>query len=155
MEACHADGDRRLLDIIEKDLGLQVVVEDHCTGLKPFYHQTLRQDDPYQSLADGYLDQAPCARMKTLEANVEFSGQLAKEYGVDGVLYVYHKFCSCYGVTKKGFLEHFQALDLPVLDISTDYSESDHGQLKTRIEAFIEVLDAKRSQSDERQAVNA
>jgi len=150
-----ADGDRRLLDIIEKELGLPVVVEDHCTGLKPFYHTTIENDDPFQTLADGYLDQAPCARMKTLEANVEFSGQLAQEYGVDGVLYVYHKFCSCYGVTKKGFLDHFQSLDLSVLDISTDYSESDHGQLKTRLEAFIEVLNAKRSQANELQTVNA
>jgi predicted CoA-substrate-specific enzyme activase len=150
-----ADGDRRLLDIIENELGLQVVVEDHCTGLKPFYHTTPQNGDPFQALADGYLDQAPCARMKTLEANVEFSGQLAREYAVDGVLYVYLKFCSCYGVTKKGFLDHFQSLDLPVLDISSDYSESDHGQLKTRIEAFIEVLNAKRSPTHELQAVNA
>ncbi|MFZ4855556.1 MAG: 2-hydroxyacyl-CoA dehydratase [Desulfuromonadaceae bacterium] len=150
-----ADGDRRLLDIIEKELGLQVVVEDHCTGLKPFYHTTSYNDDPFQSLADGYLDQAPCARMKTLEANVEFSGRLAREYAADGVLYVYHKFCSCYGVTKKEFLVHFQGLDLPVLDISADYSESDHGQLKTRIEAFIEVLNAKRSQTNEPYIINA
>jgi predicted CoA-substrate-specific enzyme activase len=149
------DGDRRLLDIIEDELGLQVVVEDHCTGLKPFYHTIREQEDPYQALADGYLDQAPCARMKTLEANVEFSGQLAREYDVDGVLYVYLKFCSCYGVTKKGFLDHFQSLDIPVFDISSDYSESDHGQLKTRIEAFIEVLNAKRSASHDKIAVNA
>lgn len=150
-----ADGDRRLLEIVEKDLGLQVVVEDHCTGLKPFYHTTRASADPFQALADSYLDQAPCARMKTLQDNVEFSGQLAQEYGVDGVLYVYHKFCSCYGVTKKEFLGHFQNLDLPVLDISADYSESDHGQLKTRIEAFIEVLNAKRSQANEQKIVNA
>jgi predicted CoA-substrate-specific enzyme activase len=31
-----AEGDRRLLEIIEDELGLQVVVEDHCTGVKPF-----------------------------------------------------------------------------------------------------------------------
>ena len=149
------DGDRRLLDIIEDELGLQVVVEDHCTGLKPFYHTIREQDDPYQALADGYLDQAPCARMKTLEDNVEFSGQLAREYDVDGVLYVYLKFCSCYGVTKKGFLDHFQSLDIPVIDISSDYSESDHGQLKTRIEAFIEVLNARRSADYGKISVNA
>ena len=148
------DGDRRLLDIIEDELGLQVVVEDHCTGLKPFYHTIREQDDPFQALADGYLDQAPCARMKTLEDNVEFSGRMAQEYAVDGVLYVYLKFCSCYGVTKKGFLDHFQRLDLPVLDISSDYSSSDHGQLKTRIEAFVEVLNAKRSAHYEKLVVN-
>lgn len=149
------DGDRRLLDIIEDELGLQVVVEDHCTGLKPFYHTIREQDDPFRALADGYLDQAPCARMKTLEDNVAFSGKLAREYNADGVLYVYLKFCSCYGVTKKGFLDHFQQQDIPVLDISSDYSESDHGQLKTRIEAFVEVLNAKRSADNGKIALNA
>jgi benzoyl-CoA reductase/2-hydroxyglutaryl-CoA dehydratase subunit BcrC/BadD/HgdB len=143
------------LNIIEEELGLQVVVEDHCTGLKPFYHTIREQDDPFQALADGYLDQAPCARMKTLEDNVNFSVQLAREYEVDGVLYVYLKFCSCYGVTKKGFLDEFQNRDIPVLDISSDYSESDHGQLKTRIEAFIEVLNAKRSASNDKIVANA
>lgn len=150
------DGDRRLLDIVEEELGLQVVVEDHCAGLKPFYHTIRDHADPFRALADGYLDQSPCARMKTLEDNAEFSGNLALEYQVDGILYVYLKFCSCYGITKKGFLDYFQKLDIPVLDISSDYSASDHGQLKTRIEAFIEVLNAKRSETYEyQQAVNA
>jgi benzoyl-CoA reductase/2-hydroxyglutaryl-CoA dehydratase subunit BcrC/BadD/HgdB len=87
--------------------------------------------------------------MKSLKENVEFSGRLAREYDVDGVLYVYLKFCSCYGVSKKGFQQHFQKLDLPVLEISSDYSENDRGQLKTRIEAFIELLNAKRSKANE------
>lgn len=144
-----ADGDRRLLDILEKDLGVSVVVEDHCAGLKPFYGTVEETGDPYLALANGYLDQAPCARMKTLEDNISFAGQLAQEYRVDGVLYVYLKFCSCYGITKKPFLDHFQSLDIPVLDLSSDYSGSDHGQIKTRIEAFIEVIQAKRSQKNE------
>ena len=140
-----ADGDRRLLDIIEGEIGARVVVEDHCAGLKPFYHNIAESGDPYLALADGYLDQAPCARMKTLDDSVHFAGRLAQEYEVDGVLYVYLKFCSCYGVTKKPFIDHFQCLDIPVLDLSSDYSGSDHGQIKTRLEAFVEVLKAKRS----------
>lgn len=139
-----ADGDRRLLDLIEDEIGMQVVVEDHCTGLKPFYHTIVEQADPFRALADGYLDQAPCARMKSLEDNVEFSVSLAQEYAVDGVLYVSLKFCSCYGIAKKAFLDRFQSFGIPVLDVSSDYSESDHGQLKTRIEAFVEVLEARR-----------
>lgn len=141
-----ADGDRRLLDILEGEIGARVVVEDHCTGLKPFYNTVKETGDPYLALADGYLDQAPCFRMKTLEDNVTFAGQLAQEYRVDGVLYVYLKFCSCYGVPKKPFLDHFQSIGIPVLDLSSDYSGSDYGQIKTRIEAFVEVINARRSQ---------
>jgi benzoyl-CoA reductase/2-hydroxyglutaryl-CoA dehydratase subunit BcrC/BadD/HgdB len=76
---------------------------------------------------------------------VDFSAQLAQEYEVDGVLYVYLKFCACYGLTKKDFIDRLQGKGLPVLDVSSDYSQSDHGQLKTRLEAFIEVLRERRA----------
>jgi len=144
-----ADGDRRILDILENEMKVKVVVEDHCTGLKPFCNTIDETGDPLLALANGYLDQAPCARMKTLEDNVNFAGQLAQEYSVDGVLYIYLKFCSCYGITKKPFIDHFQELNIPVLDLSGDYSNSDHGQIKTRIEAFIEMIQSKRSESNE------
>lgn len=139
-----ADGDRRLLDIIEEELGARVVVEDHCSGVRAFTHAIPETGDPYRALSDGYLDQAPCARMKPLADAVAFSGGLAREYEVEGVIYVFLKFCACYGVSKKEFIDEFRSQDLPVLEISSDYSESDHGQLKTRVEAFIDVLNERR-----------
>ncbi|MGD0838574.1 MAG: 2-hydroxyacyl-CoA dehydratase [Polyangia bacterium] len=139
-----ADGDRRLLDLVEGELGGAVVVEDHCAGLRPVYHAIAETGDPYQALAEGYLDQAPCSNRRPMSDAVEFSSRLAREYDVDGVLYVYLKFCSCYGLTKRDFIEGFQAQGFPVLDVSSDYSQSDHGQLKTRLEAFVEVLRERR-----------
>ncbi|MEQ8174113.1 MAG: 2-hydroxyacyl-CoA dehydratase [Syntrophomonadaceae bacterium] len=144
-----ADGDYHLLDILEQEIGVRVVVEDHCAGLKPFYNTVNEDGDPFWALANGYLDQAPCFRMKTLEDNVNFAGQLAREYRVDGVLYVYLKFCSCYGIAKKPFLDHFQSIGIPVFDLSKDYSGSDYGQIKTRLEAFVEVINARRCQRNE------
>jgi len=149
-----ADGDRRLLRIIENELEARVVVEDHCAGVRPFYHSVSETGDPYLALANGYLDQAPCARMKPLADGIQFSGKLAQEYAVDGVVYVFLKFCACYGVSKKDFIAEFQKQGLPVLEISSDYSESDHGQLKTRIEAFIDVLNETRNTHHE-QNINA
>jgi predicted CoA-substrate-specific enzyme activase len=150
-----ADGDRRLLDIIEGELSARVVIEDHCAGVRPFYHSVEETGDPYAALANGYLDQAPCARMKPLDDGIAFSGKLAQEYAVDGVIYVFLKFCACYGVSKKDFITEFQKQGLPVLEISSDYSESDHGQLKTRIEAFVEVLNEKRNTTIHEQHINA
>jgi benzoyl-CoA reductase/2-hydroxyglutaryl-CoA dehydratase subunit BcrC/BadD/HgdB len=150
-----ADGDRRLLDILEGELGARVVIEDHCAGVRPFYHSVSEAGDPYRALANGYLDQAPCARMKPLEDGIAFSGKLAREYAVDGVVYVFLKFCACYGVSKKEFLTEFQKQNLPVLELSSDYSESDYGQLKTRIEAFVEVLKERGEVTSHEQHINA
>ncbi len=143
-----AEGDRRLLELIENDIGARVVVEDHCTGLKNVSFQLDETGDPYRSLANGYLDQAPCARMKPLQERVELSGELAREYDVDGILYVYLKFCPCYGQTKHEFFKHFQQLGIPILEVPIDYSASDQGQLKTRLEAFIEVLGEREENTD-------
>ena len=135
-----ADGDRRVLDLLEGHLGCRVVVEDHCTGLGPFYHETPETQDPWQDLADAYLDQAPCARQSPLSRRVEFSARLATEYAVDGVIYSYLMFCPGCGLTKHSFITRFQELEIPVLELSSDYSQGDTGQIKTRLEAFVEVL---------------
>ncbi len=135
-----ADGDRRLLELIEDTVGARVVIEDHCTGSRNVSFQISEEGDPYQALAEGYLDQSPCTRMKPLQERVTISGDLAQEYQVDGILYVYLKFCPCYGQIKHEFFRHYQKLGIPVLEVPVDYSASDQGQLKTRLEAFIEVL---------------
>ena len=138
-----ADGDRRILDLIEDEIGARVVVEDHCTGLSPFIHDTAEQGDPWRALADAYLDQAPCARQFPIERRVDLSAQLASDYRVDGVIYTYLKFCPCYGLTKNLFLRRFQSLGIPVLELASDYSHGDIGQIRTRLEAFVEVLREK------------
>ncbi|MFA5263119.1 MAG: 2-hydroxyacyl-CoA dehydratase [Opitutaceae bacterium] len=138
-----ADGDRRILDLVEDGIGARIVVEDHCTGLTQFYHDTDENIDPWQALANAYLDKAPCARQSPLDKKVEFSAQLAQEYNVDAVLYTYLKFCPCYGLTKNKFIKRFQSLGLPVLELATDYSVGDTGQIRTRLEAFAEVLREK------------
>jgi len=138
-----ADGDRRILDLVENDIGARIVVEDHCTGLTPFIHDTDEQSDPWQALANAYLDQAPCARQSPLDRKVDFSLSLAKDYRVDAVLYTYLKFCPCYGLTKNKFIRKFQDAGIPVLELATDYSVGDIGQIRTRLDAFVEVLAEK------------
>ena len=135
-----ADGDRRIMDLLEDQLGCRVVVEDHCTGLGPFFHDTPETEDPWQDVADAYLDQAPCARQAPLSRRVDFSARLANDYAVDGVIYSYLMFCPGCGLSKHSFSKRFQELEIPVLELPSDYSQGDTGQIKTRLEAFVEVL---------------
>jgi benzoyl-CoA reductase/2-hydroxyglutaryl-CoA dehydratase subunit BcrC/BadD/HgdB len=139
-----ADGDRRILDILEDEIGARVVVEDHCTGYSAFCHDTDETIDPWQALANAYLDQAPCARQVPLNRRIDHATRLAKEYKVDAVLFTYLKFCPCYGLAKNKFITSFQSLGLPVLELASDYSLGDLGQIKTRLDAFVEVLAEKK-----------
>ena len=138
-----ADGDRRILDLIEDEIGARVVIEDHCTGVAPHIQNTNEKIDPWQALADSYLTKAPCARQLPLENRLDLAASLAQDYRVDGVIYTYLKFCPCYGMTKNNFIRKFQSIGVPALELGTDYSEGDTGQIKTRLEAFVEVLQEK------------
>jgi predicted CoA-substrate-specific enzyme activase len=135
-----ADGDRKIMNLAENFMGARVVVEDHCSGLKIASTEVSETGDPYKALADGYLDHFPCTRMKPLEERIKATIKMARDYQVEGVLYSYLKFCPCYGLTKNQFLRAFQEAGIPVLEVPTDYSRSDEGQIRTRLEAFVEVL---------------
>jgi predicted CoA-substrate-specific enzyme activase len=135
-----ADGDRRVMDLLEKDCGVNIVCEDHCTGLSPFYYDTVETDDPYRDLANAYLDQAPCARQAPLSRRIDFSGMLAQEYKVDAVVYYFLKFCPSFSQTKSLFIRKYSELQMPSIELDTDFSQGDTGQIKTRLEAFVEVL---------------
>jgi predicted CoA-substrate-specific enzyme activase len=150
-----ADGDRRLLDLLEDTLGARVVVEDHAAGLRPFYHTIAETGDPYLALAEGYLDQAPFARNKPLEEHASFSTRLAKEYDVDGIVFFHLKFCAIFGFGMKAFLDDFQNAGIPTVEISGDYSQSDQGQIVTRLEAFFEVLESRKEKAAHGQLANA
>lgn len=139
-----AEGDRKILDIIEDEYNARVVIDDHCTGYNPVYLDTEAEGDVIQNIADSYLDAAPCARMVPLDDRVQYSLKLAEEYKIDAVIYKYIKFCQCYGMTGNEYVKAFREKGIPLLEISSDYSTSDIGQIRTRIEAFLEVIHEKK-----------
>ncbi len=134
-----ADGDNKLTSIIE-NLGADIVAEDNCAGLRPFTRDIPNTGDWKKDIARGYRGQAPCARMKPLDNVIEASVELAKKYKVDGAVFYYLKFCPTYSMFIKKYTEALQAINVPVLVVTSDYSKGDEGQIKIRAEAFLEML---------------
>ena len=140
-----AEGDTKVTGIIEKEVGAKIVIEDSCSGYSPFAYDIKEEGkDVFEELSRGYFGKAPCARMMPLENRIKFSEELAKEYDVDGIIYYYLKFCPGYGIGKNKFVKRFQEINIPVLELPTDYSSGDEGQIKTRVEAFKEVLEERK-----------
>ncbi len=132
----------KLHHIIETS-GAAVVCEEMCTGTRYFENlvdetQTTLEGQ-YKSLADRYMKNN-CACFTPNEGRIDDIIRLAKEYKADGVIDVNLKFCSIYDT--EGFFDEraLKEAGIPVLGIETDYTDSDAEQLKTRIEAFIEML---------------
>jgi benzoyl-CoA reductase/2-hydroxyglutaryl-CoA dehydratase subunit BcrC/BadD/HgdB len=61
-------------------------------------------------------------------------------YGADGVIHYSLQFCQPYIMESMPVEKALEAKSIPTLRIETDYSMEDVGQLKTRVEAFIEQL---------------
>ncbi len=132
----------KLHHIIETS-GAAVVCEEMCTGTRYFENQVDETKDTLkeqmQALAERYM-QINCACFTPNEGRIDDILRLAKEYKADGIIDVNLKFCNLYDT--EGFLVERALKDagIPVLGIETDYTDSDAQQLRTRISAFVEML---------------
>jgi len=65
---------------------------------------------------------------------------MVKEYKADGVIDCSQKFCCLYDTEKHSVKRALNDSGVPVLSLETDYSDTDAEQLRTRIGAFVEML---------------
>ena len=132
----------KLHNIIETS-GAAVVCEEMCTGTRYFENlvddsgETL--DDLYMALAERYMKNN-CACFTPNPGRIEDIINYAKEYQADGVIDCSLKFCGLYDIEKKAVNEALKEAGIPVLSLETDYEDSDAEQLRTRVEAFVEML---------------
>ena len=96
--------------------------------------------DPYEALAERYL-KINCSVMTPNKGRFGDLKHLVADYRVDGVVEVVLQGCHTFAVeawhTKTTVYEE---LGLPYLRIDTDFSQSDRGQIETRLGAFIEMM---------------
>ena len=113
---------------------------DNCSGYKKTRVMMDEQGDPLTEMARRYLD-VPCAVMSPNPRRYEAIKELAADFSVDAVVDLTWQGCQTYAVESSSLKKFVQdSLQLPFMQIETDYSETDTEQLKVRIEAFIEML---------------
>ncbi len=132
----------KLHNIVETS-GAVVVCEEMCTGTRYFENyvdegkETV--EDQITAIAERYMN-INCACFTPNHARIDDILRLAKEYKVDGIIDVNLKFCNLYD-TEGYFVERaMKEAGIPVLGIETDYTDSDAQQLRTRVSAFVEML---------------
>ncbi|MGI6492274.1 MAG: double-cubane-cluster-containing anaerobic reductase [Pelotomaculum sp.] len=127
--------------------GAVIVAEELCTGLR-YFENTVAEDGrdlegQVDALAERYL-KVDCACFTPNDNRTDKLVQLAKEYKADGVIHCSLAFCDPYLVESNRVEKVLKENNIPLLRLETDYSQEDSGQLKTRIEAFLEMLAAKK-----------
>ena len=89
-----------------------------------------------------------CARYisdEKVQQRRETADRLAREYHADGIIYEQMKYCDYWGF-ERALVSHImhEEYDWPVLSIDRLYNNGNSGQLRTRVQAFVESLEIKK-----------
>ena len=128
--------------IVETSGGI-VVCEELCTGTRYFTNlvdeSQKELDGQLKAIAERYLS-INCSCFTPNEERIDQILQLAKDYKVSGIIYYVLQFCHTYNVEYEKVKKALAKAKIPVLKLESDYGEGDTGQLKTRIETFLEQI---------------
>jgi benzoyl-CoA reductase/2-hydroxyglutaryl-CoA dehydratase subunit BcrC/BadD/HgdB len=138
----HLD-DPGFIDVLE-ETGALVVRDAYCCGLRDQLAQVEESNedkDPFLAIARRYLDRLSCPRMYgDYTRRQEEIARMAEEAKVDGVILEQMKFCETWGIDGNVLQEDLKARGFPVLKLEREYLLSAKGQIRTRVQAFLESM---------------
>jgi len=134
--------DPAYIEVIEGQGGL-VVTDSLCFGSRIMWKDVdEKADDPISALARYYIaDRPSCARMFGDEPRRSaFIQDMVREFKVDGV--VAERLVMCDLWTGEQFMigEDLKEAGVPYIRLDRDYVSVGAGQLKTRVQAFLEMM---------------
>ena len=123
--------------------GAAVVCEESCTGTRMFSDLVPETggtvEEQIKAIADRYM-QIHCACFTPNDERLDDIVRLAREYKVDGVVHYNLQFCHTYANEAVKVERALEKEGIPLLRVETDYSDEDAGQLRTRVDAFLEMI---------------
>lgn len=136
-----------------EDAGALVVADRYCFGTLPGREEIILNDseDVLTQICRHYLVTSQCPRFMSQEKvqnRRDFVAELVKKYHADGIIYEQLKFCEYWGY-ERALASHVMANDygIPAVSIDRQYTASASGQLRTRVQAFVESLEIKKIQN--------
>ena len=131
------------LPFIVETSGAVIVGEESCVGERGTRNLTDASgktvDEMMEAIVDRYY-QVDCAIFTPNPQRLEHIQEMVAAYKADGVIHYGLQFCQPYLMESIPVEKALEEKNIPTLRIETDYSMEDVGQLKTRIEAFVEQL---------------
>jgi bcr-type benzoyl-CoA reductase subunit C len=138
-----------MMKIVE-GLGGNVVVDTICNGTRDHWPMVPEGGDPIDALSRRYLGGVNCPKTyrsnkaNTFEGDcaVRFFdiGRFSKDFKADGAILYTYKFCDPFGFEVPARKAYYESIDVPLLYLEDLYSAGTIGQLKTRIQAFLEMI---------------
>lgn len=136
-----AQGDYKVYDLLQPT-GADIVIEECSEGMRPYWQDVASDGNLIQALATGYLMKRtplPFSRPSVKERSDLILG-LVEEYKVDGIIWYALMYRDSYNIDAIYFGRKAVEKGIPFLSLMSDYDNAETGQLRTRIEAFIESM---------------
>jgi benzoyl-CoA reductase subunit C len=138
-----------LIKLVE-ELGGNVVADTICNGARDYFPKTDVGGDPIDALAHRYLDKINCPKTYRENKTGTFEGDIAsrfgdigayaKEFKVNGAILYLYKYCDPFGFEVPARKAYYKSINVPLLPLEDVYSAGTMSQLRTRIQAFLEMI---------------
>lgn len=126
-----------------EELDAVVVTDEMNIGTRYFWGKVDTRLPPMEGIARHYLFNRPQDATIYLSNRYDHIFKLAKEYTVDGVVSDVVRYCAPLENDKPWLKKEMDRRGIPILELGVDYGDAPSGQLKTRVEAFLEMLQVR------------
>jgi len=140
VSGCPVGGDAAKVFRTIEEAGGVIVAMEACSGMKGYSIEIDENTgDPVSALARAYL-KIPCSCMSPNQRRFDMLDKMIGRFRPDAVIDVILQACHSYNIESVKVGECVQQKHaLPFLKIETDFSQSDVGQIRTRVEALLEM----------------
>ena len=140
-----------MIKLIEES-GALVVADRFCYGSLPGRKEIVLNDeeDVLTQICRQYMHNTMCPRHMNsvkMQRRKQYVDEIAKEYKADGIIYEQMKFCDPWAYERMtGTYIMREEYKYPVLSIDRPYAVGTSGQIRTRVQAFVESIEIKKIQ---------
>lgn len=131
------------IKLIEEQGGL-VVADSLCFGSRLFWEEVdENEDDPLKAIARYHIvDRPSCPHLlASREKHVAFILDLVHRFQIDGIIMERINFCDNWGFERFMLRKTLKEAGIPFLSMDREYLLGGAGQMKTRVQAFLETLE--------------
>ena len=137
-----------------EESGALVVADRYCYGSLPGREEIKLTDEHnvLEQIVLHYMRTCQCPRYMSqdkVRGRKEYVRDLVNNYHAEGVIYEQIKFCEYWGY-ERALASHIMTNEfgIPSVTVDRQYTASASGQLRTRVQAFVESLEIKKIQKD-------